>query len=120
MSDLTETGQNGLTARFVFPAEFVGFQGHFPWRPVLPASCEIQGAVAMLETWKQRRVRLDTIVSAKFSRLVTRDEELMFSCMVTEAGDDRAEVKVSVVRGGENVAKFKLRVTFEPEAAVRR
>ncbi len=75
MSDLGQADDGNLTARFVFPAEFLGFQGHFPARPVLPAVCEIQAALAMLEAWETRRVDLREIILAKFSAPVTCDEE---------------------------------------------
>jgi 3-hydroxyacyl-[acyl-carrier-protein] dehydratase len=113
MSDLGATGEGELRASFLFPAEFVGFHGHFPGRPVLPAICEIQAALAMLETWKGRRVRLREIVQAKFSASVSCDEEVVCSCSVTLEGADGALVKVSVANDGGSVARFKLRVAFE-------
>lgn len=113
MSDLSEMGAGELRARFLFPAEFVGFQGHFPGRPVLPAVCEIQAALAMLETWKGRRARLREIVQAKFSAPVSCDEEVVCSCSVTFESADGALVKVGVAKDGGSVARFRLRVAFE-------
>ena len=55
MSGLTEAEGDEVTARFLFPAAFIGFQGHFPERPVLPAVCKIQAAIAVLEAWSERR-----------------------------------------------------------------
>jgi 3-hydroxyacyl-[acyl-carrier-protein] dehydratase len=115
MSDLTEAGDGGLTARFLFPPEFIGFQGHFPENPVLPAVCKIQAAVAMLEESTRRKVRLDEIVLAKFSAPVTFDEEVEFACTTVMEGTNSAVVKATVSKNGENVSKFKLRVTLEHE-----
>jgi 3-hydroxyacyl-[acyl-carrier-protein] dehydratase len=112
MSGLTDAGKEGLTARFLFPGDFVGFQGHFPERPVLPAVCKIQAAVAMLEAWKERRLRLDEIVLAKFAAPVTCDEEAVFLCQVTMEDSHRAVVRVTVTKHGDMVARFKLRVAF--------
>ncbi len=120
MSDLSEVGAGELRARFLFPAEFVGFQGHFPGRPVLPAVCEIQAALAMLETWKSERVRLRQIVQAKFSALVSCDEEVVFSCSVTSEDVHGVLVKVSVAKDGGSVARFRLRVAFEGGTRGRR
>jgi 3-hydroxyacyl-[acyl-carrier-protein] dehydratase len=113
MSDLTETATDSLTARFLFPAGFLGFQGHFLERPVLPAVCEIQAVVTMLEVWKKRRVRLEEIVLAKFATPVTCDEEAVFLCGVRMERDGRAVVKVTVTKEGEVIGRFKLRVAFE-------
>ena len=115
MSDLAEAGGGSLTARFLFPPEFIGFLGHFPERPVLPAVCKIQAAVAMLEAAKRRRVRLDEIVLAKFSAPVTCDEEVEFLCTTVMGDTNSAVVKATVSKNGENVSKFKLRVTLERE-----
>ena len=60
MFDLTEADDGSLTARFVFPAEFTGFRGHFPEQPVLPAVCKIQAVVAMLEA---KSMTLDSLLS---------------------------------------------------------
>jgi 3-hydroxyacyl-[acyl-carrier-protein] dehydratase len=115
MSGLTEAEGDELSARFLFPAAFVGFQGHFPDRPVLPAVCKIQAAIAVVAAWSKCEVRLDEIVSAKFFALVTCGEEMVVRCMVTMEAGNRGVVKAAVARNGEGVAKFRLRVTFEAE-----
>jgi 3-hydroxyacyl-[acyl-carrier-protein] dehydratase len=117
MSDLTDAGGGRLTARFSFPPEFIGFQGHFPEMPVLPAVCKIQAAVAMLAASRKSRVRLDEIVLAKFSAPVTCDEEVEFSCTTEMEGTNSAVVKATVSKDGDRIARFKLRVTLEREEA---
>jgi 3-hydroxyacyl-[acyl-carrier-protein] dehydratase len=119
MSDLTESSDGKLTARFLFPVGFIGFQGHFPEAPILPAVCEIQAAVAMLEAWTKRDVKLREIILAKFSSPVTCGEEVMYSCSVTMDDRDGALVKATVVKHGENVARFKLTVAFDGESQER-
>lgn len=113
MSDLTEAGAGELRARFLFPAEFVGFKGHFPGGPILPAVCEIQAALAMLEAWKGKRVSLRGIVLAKFSAPVSCDEEVVYQCSVTMEDGREALVKANVATDGGNVARFRLKVAFE-------
>jgi 3-hydroxyacyl-[acyl-carrier-protein] dehydratase len=115
MSKLTEVDESDVVARFFFPAGFIGFQGHFPERPILPAVCKIQAAVAMLEAWKSRKVRLNEIISARFSAPVGCDEEVDLRCSVAMEDVHRALVKATVAKDGESIAKFKLRVTFEAE-----
>jgi 3-hydroxyacyl-[acyl-carrier-protein] dehydratase len=113
MSDLTETGPGELRARFVFRADFIGFQGHFPGRPILPAVCEIQAALAMLEAWKGKPVALRDIILAKFATPVTCDEEVVYLCAVTREDAQEALVRSTVATAGGNVARFRLRVSFE-------
>lgn len=115
MSDLSEAGDGKLTARFLFTPDFIGFRGHFPGRPVLPAVCEIQASVAMLETWKRREVRLKEITLAKFSAPVTCDEEVVYSCSFTMENSHSTFVKVNVAKAGKRIAKFTLKVAFLDE-----
>ena len=115
MSGLSGSPGDELEARFRFPAGFIGFQGHFPGRPILPAVCKIQAAIAMLEAAFKREVRLSEIVSAKFVSPVTCDEEVLVRCVVMLEEGGCGVVKATVARNGESVAKFKLRVTFEDE-----
>jgi 3-hydroxyacyl-[acyl-carrier-protein] dehydratase len=115
MSGLSEAEGDELTARFLFPATFIGFKGHFPDRPVLPAVCEVQAAIAVLEAWSGGEVRLNEIVSAKFLTPLTCSEEVVVRCLVKMEESNRGVVKAAVARNGESVAKFKLRVTFEDE-----
>jgi 3-hydroxyacyl-[acyl-carrier-protein] dehydratase len=117
MSDLADAGAGKLTARFLFPPGFVGFQGHFPARSVLPAVCTIQAAVAMLEAWAGRAVRLREIVLAKFTSIVTSDEELDFVCDVTTETEGRAVIRATVTRKHEMIAKFRLKVSIDDERA---
>ena len=112
MSELREAEEGTLTARFVFPADFLGFRGHFPGRPVLPAVCEIQGAVAMLEAWKKKEVVLKEIILAKFSTPVTCDEELVYACSMAADDRDGTVVKATLAKDGRRVARFKLRIAF--------
>ena len=113
MSDLTETGPGELQARFLFPPEFIGFQGHFPGKPILPAVCEIQAALAMLEAWKGAPVALRDIVLAKFATPVTCGEEVVYQCTVTMGDGQEALVRSTVATTAGNAARFRLRVSFE-------
>jgi 3-hydroxyacyl-[acyl-carrier-protein] dehydratase len=119
MSGLAMADDGTLKARFVFPAEFLGFQGHFPGEPVLPAVCEIQGAMTMLEAWEKRPVGLGEIILAKFSAPVTCDEEVEYTCAVEAEGLQGAVIKATVVKQGRTAARFRLRVVFGDEVERR-
>ena len=119
MSDFCEAEAGELRAGFLFPPEFIGFQGHFPGRPILPAVCEIQAALTMLEAWRGRRVRLRGITMAKFSAPVSCDEEVGYLCSVTMEDSHGALAKVTVAKDGATVARFRLRVAFGDEGRGR-
>lgn len=104
-----ETSADGVvTARFTFPDEFVGFQGHFPSGMVLPGVCQIQCVVSMLEK-AGKAFLLKEIISAKFFLPVLPSEEIACVCSGIKDTPDDFIVKASVSRGGQVVSELKLR-----------
>lgn len=106
-------------ARFRFPAQFIGFQGHFPGKPVLAGTCQIQCVLTTLEGLLDARVALGEVVMAKFVAPVLPEQEI--ACLVsdlTEADGERL-CRARITREGERVAEFRLRVRLEPVAEGR-
>ncbi|MDM8526314.1 hypothetical protein QUF80_23290 [Desulfococcaceae bacterium HSG8] len=111
MSDLTETAGGNLTARFLFPSDFIGFQGHFPGNPVLPGICKIQAVLVILqERYKKTTIRLKEIVQAKFLSPVSCGEELAFECRETKRSDREMFVKALISSNDKKIAELKLRL----------
>jgi 3-hydroxyacyl-[acyl-carrier-protein] dehydratase len=73
-----ETGT--VEARYLFPASFAGFSGHFPDYPILPAVVQILAAVALVGEGAGRRQRLVAVEDAKFLNPVRPDQELTVRC----------------------------------------
>jgi 3-hydroxyacyl-[acyl-carrier-protein] dehydratase len=111
MTDLKVT-DNALTACFVFPADFIGFQGHFPQKKLLPGVCQIQCITCMLEKWKKNRVSLKEIVSAKFLSPVLPSEEITCECREIQDNGGEIIVRAFISRTGGRVAEMKLRVSL--------
>ncbi|MDR1124093.1 MAG: hypothetical protein LBL61_05840 [Elusimicrobiota bacterium] len=63
-------------ARFMLPADFPAFSGHFPGEPVLPAVVQIQMAVYVIGERAGRAAKLREIKKAKFSAPVRTGEEI--------------------------------------------
>ena len=104
-----------LTAHFAFPPEFIGFQGHFPEKKILPGVCQIQCALSLLEKSGGRSVVLKEIVVAKyFSPLFPGDE---MTCVVGFAGDVGGDVilKAVITKNAAKVSEMKLRVSFSEQ-----
>ncbi len=111
MTGLTSEGQT-LTSRFMFPEEFIGFQGHFPGKKVLPGVCHIQCALTTLETANKKPVVLREIMLAKYLAPVAPGEELICVCSDIQAKDDEFVVKAVLSRNGAKVSELKLRFLF--------
>jgi 3-hydroxymyristoyl/3-hydroxydecanoyl-(acyl carrier protein) dehydratase len=65
MSGLAREGSS-LSSRFTFPPEFIGFQGHFPDKKILPG-VQVQCALSLIEK-RGQTVVLKEIVLANISR----------------------------------------------------
>ena len=99
-----------LTAQFLFPEAFSGFQGHFPDRKVLPGVCQILCALAVVERGEGVPVSLTEVILAKYAAPVFPGETL--TCTVQRAaGESGAAVyKARLEAQGKKVAELKLRV----------
>ncbi|MEW6599913.1 MAG: hypothetical protein AB1499_02995 [Nitrospirota bacterium] len=115
-----EGNSGGLGAVFVFPENFIGFQGHFPGNKILPGICQIQSALCMLERSKGKRAVLREIVSAKFFSPVLPAEELTCRGGITAEADGSVILKASFSKNGGKVSEMKLRVRFEHEDPYQR
>lgn len=68
---------------FSFPPEFVGFAGHFPEEPILPAVVQIGLGVVLSQALlaeKAGHQRLETVTRAKFLRKLKPDETITARC----------------------------------------
>lgn len=115
ISGLVSPVQQGEPGEFravvTFPADFSGFKGHFPGRPVLPGVCMIQTALVVLETQGRGPVRLKRLVSAKWLVPVLPAEQLGFVVRLKPAESGVVLVKGTVKRDTERIAEFTLEVT---------
>jgi 3-hydroxymyristoyl/3-hydroxydecanoyl-(acyl carrier protein) dehydratase len=106
-----ETSGGALTSRFMFPDGFLGFQGHFPGKKILPGVCQIQCALATVERAKQKTVVLREIALAKYFCAVSPEEEITCACGdIGDAGE--FTFKAHITKGSTKVADLKLRVAM--------
>ena len=112
MTGLQKEGKR-LMSCFAFPSGFIGFQGHFPQKKVLPGVCQIQCALTLLEQGSGKAVVLKEVVLAKYFSPVFPDEEL--TCVISDMGDACGEVvvKAAISRASEKIAEMKLRVSYD-------
>ena len=93
-------GPDKATGRYRFPPHFIGFSGHFPEYPVLPAFAQVLSALTVVEAWKGRPFQLCAIEKAKFHIEVKPDQELTVECRERRtSGTPVIEAKLSVADG---------------------
>ena len=101
-----------LSARFVFPEEFIGFQGHFPEKKILPGVCQVQCVLSMLEEHAKRPLTLREIVQVKFFTPVSPGEEITCVCRDVQNSTVDFTVKAQMSRGDQKVSEMKLRLCY--------
>ena len=108
-----------LTSRFSFPPEFIGFQGHFPTKKILPGVCQIQCALSTLEKGRGKGVVLKEVVLAKYFSPLFPDDEM--TCVVNDDGAATGEhtVKAVITKNTVKIAELKLRVSFSGQSTNR-
>jgi len=86
--------------RYLFPSHFIGFSGHFPKYPVLPAFVQVLSALMVIEEWKGHPFQPLSIDKAKFHIEIKPDQEVTIECREYEAkGAPAFEAKLSIAEG---------------------
>ncbi|MGA8754392.1 3-hydroxyacyl-ACP dehydratase [Candidatus Deferrimicrobium sp.] len=99
----TETGAR----RYRFGPGFIGFSGHFPGNPILPAIVQIRAVVSLAEAESGKTLRLAAVRSAKFLSPIRPDEDVWIRYRRrVDSGMDICDAALSVAE--KTVAAFQL------------
>lgn len=103
---------NEFSRSFRFTADFIGFQGHFPDRPILPGVVQLMAGSATAIQAAAQPLFVQAVSRAKFIRPVSHDDSLVVSGTLNDVGDTvRAAIKI--VCGDEIAATFTLTLCKE-------
>lgn len=110
--DIERTGPETVVRRYRFAPGFIGFSGHFPDNPILPAIVQVCAAVSLAEEEGGKAVRLAAVRSAKFLSPIRPGEEVSIRCRRrVDSGEDIYDATLSVA--GKTSAVFQLRLAEE-------
>jgi 3-hydroxymyristoyl/3-hydroxydecanoyl-(acyl carrier protein) dehydratase len=101
-----------LTSSFMFPSEFIGFQGHFPTHKILPGACQIQCIISTIEKALEKRVVLKEILVAKYIAPVLPGDKVICTVSGVPATGIDIVYKARIAKGTEKVSDLKLRVSL--------
>lgn len=88
------------SGRYLFPADFIGFSGHFPGHPILPAFIQVMTALAVADEWKGRPHCLSSMERAKFRMEIHPDQEVSVQLKQPGPGDTGGfEVRIITAEG---------------------
>lgn len=115
LQPLTLQEDGSCRTTLCFDRDFIGFAGHFPKKPILPAICMM--AAATLMTAKQLNIPLSLreVPLMKFRRQVRPDDTLQFVFTQESSKDDRYVYNYTLTLLPEDkpVARFKLTLAKE-------
>ncbi len=113
ITSFAENGHEELVASFIFSDDFVGFQGHFPEKKILPGICQILCAKVMLEERKKSSIYIKEVQKVKYFLPVGPGEEITCRCVTIRNSDDDFSIKATITKGADKVANFSLVLSYE-------
>lgn len=103
----------GWLRRYRFDPDFLGFSGHFPGYPVVPAVVQVLAAVELVGAGSGRDCSLVGVEHAKFLIQLHPGDEITVRCTPkAAAGRELWEARLDVAAGV--AASFQLQLTEEP------
>jgi len=103
---LEREGAQAASRLFRFQPDFLGYSGHFPGYPILPAIVQIMAALSVAGEWKGEPLELTAVKNAKFRIKLEPGQLIRVRCQETLAGAGSCEARLSV--GGEEAALFAI------------
>jgi 3-hydroxyacyl-[acyl-carrier-protein] dehydratase len=95
VGDIERRADGSVRQRYVFSADFPGFSGHFPGRPILPAVLQIMAANQLVEAATGQRLLSAAIERAKFVQPIVPGAVVEITCRrLPGAVEDRWEARI--------------------------
>jgi 3-hydroxyacyl-[acyl-carrier-protein] dehydratase len=86
-----------LHRSYLFGTDFIGFAGHFPGYPVLPAVVQLLAVIHLVSCHRGEPVRLLSVEDARFLTPIRPGQQVDISCSLRAGGEGqgcRAEISV--------------------------
>jgi 3-hydroxyacyl-[acyl-carrier-protein] dehydratase len=94
-----------ITGRYCFTDDFIGFSGHFPGYPILPAVVQLIAAMCLIEEQKGHPLHLDSVQNAKFLQEIRPGHEILIQCTDCLV-KGMPESKIQIFSGDKIAASF--------------
>lgn len=109
---IEQIGESEIIGKFSFNKDFMGFSGHFPGYPILPAVLQLLLAQLLAEKQKRCKIRVIKIVKAKFLSEIRPDDEITVQC-VDSAIDENQRSKITISCGDRQASSFNMIYALE-------
>ena len=91
---------------YYFSSEFIGFAGHFPGNPVLPAIVQLMMAKILIEEYEEQPLKLSKVSRAKFIMPLQPEQEIIICCK--KADDKTFLYDIMLYQSDKLAASFRL------------
>lgn len=99
--------QPEIIGKFSFDMDFIGFSGHFPGYPILPAVLQVLLGQLLVEKQNGGSIQVTRIVKAKFLSEIRPDDLITVQC--TDAPtDETRRCRVTISCGERSVSSFNM------------
>lgn len=110
----TVSEPGAIGRRYCFEPDFLGFLGHFPGYPILPALVQLMTALTCAEELMGRPLAMDTVEKAKFVKEIQPGQEILVLCRNRViSGRQGVEVRITA----EDALVSSVSMTFKEEGA---
>ena len=92
---------------YLFDDDFMGFSGHFPGYPILPAVLQLLVARLLIEEQKGHEIRMSSIGKAKFMSEIRPNDPVTVQCVDADTAESRRS-KVKIISGDRTVSSFNM------------
>ena len=80
VDEIQVTSPGTINRRYCFSQDFIGFAGHFPGYPILPAFVQILTALTLVEEQRGSSLELASVENAKFHIQLRPGQEIEVKC----------------------------------------
>jgi 3-hydroxyacyl-[acyl-carrier-protein] dehydratase len=80
IGEIEEPQMDTIKQRYRFGRDFIGFAGHFPGNPILPAFVQILLGMTVVEKHKGCRLEMASVEKAKFLIPLLPEKEIEVEC----------------------------------------
>ena len=111
---IEESQPGTIKQRYRFSPEFIGFSGHFPDNPILPAFVQILMALTLTEKFNGCPLIMTGIDKAKFRIPIQPDQEIEVACRL-RAADQPPGCDARLTVSGGLAASFRISYFLEQD-----
>ena len=109
IDEIKVTAPGTINRRYCFNQDFIGFSGHFPGRPILPAFVQVLTALTLAEEQSGYPLELAGVENAKFHIQLGPGQEINVECREKlVSGKPGCEARLTVAEGLASLFRMSL------------